>query len=112
MAVLPPSSDFAVIVAEPALTAVTLPSETMATAVLLEDHEMPLISALFGLTDAVRLCDSPSVSASVVGLIETLSTSTVATSSTREQNVKEAIIKQRKMQRVLVFLFYSPLVRP
>ena len=38
VAVLPPSTDLQVIVVEPADLAVTVPSETVATEVLLEDH--------------------------------------------------------------------------
>ena len=69
-----PSSVVTVIVAVPALTAVTFPLSTVATALSLEDHVTFLLVALDGLTVAVRVVCSPSVNSVLVTLRETLST--------------------------------------
>ena len=61
VAVLPPSSVFTVMVALPAFIAVTLPFDTEATELLLDDHVTFLFVALSGLTVAVRVSSSPSV---------------------------------------------------
>ena len=56
-----PSSVVTVIVADPALTAVTLPLDTVATEVLLLFQLTFLLVALLGLMVAVRVYSSPSV---------------------------------------------------
>lgn len=62
VAVLPPSAVLAVIVAVPALLAVTSPSEdTVATEVLFDDHVTSLLDALEGLTVVVNHVVSPTV---------------------------------------------------
>ena len=59
---MPPSFVVTVIVAEPAVLAVTVPDEeTVATEVLLDDHVTVLFVALVGNTVAVRVCVSPTV---------------------------------------------------
>ena len=66
MAILPPSSVVTVIVAVPALTAVTLPSETEATELSLLFHVTFLLVALAGLIVTVKVISSPSVSSKEV----------------------------------------------
>ena len=61
IAVLPPSSVVTIIIAEPALTAVTLPLDTVATEVLLLFQLTFLLVALLGLIVAVKVNSSPSV---------------------------------------------------
>ena len=66
-AVLPPSSVDTLMITVPALTAVTLPSVTVATAVLLLLHITFLFVASSGVTVAVRVNSSPtSISATVL----------------------------------------------
>ena len=77
VAVLLPSSVFTVMVAVPALTAVTLPSDTVATVLSLELQITFLLVALEGLTVAVRVVTSPSVR-----VTEVLSKVTFATENT------------------------------
>ena len=60
MAVLPPSSDLAVIVAVPDFIAVTMPSFTVAIEELLDDHIIFWFSAFDGEIVAVRVWLSPS----------------------------------------------------
>ncbi len=68
-----------VIVAEPAVLAVTVPSEdTVATEVLLEVHETAVFVALLGETVGVRRYVSPAVNDNDVGETETPVTATVA----------------------------------
>ena len=61
VAVLPPSAVVTVIVARPAFNAVTLPSDTEATVLSLDDQVTFLLVALSGLTVAVKVSSSPSV---------------------------------------------------
>ena len=61
VAVLPPSDVVTVMVAVPALTAVTWPPLTVATPVLEEDQLTPVLVALEGATEAVRVSLPPSV---------------------------------------------------
>ena len=74
VAVLSPSSVLTVIIAVPAFTAVTFPFSTVATSVLLELQVTFLFEALSGVTVAVRVASSPSVSS-----IEVLSSDTLST---------------------------------
>jgi hypothetical protein len=61
VAVFPPSSEVAVMMAFPGETAVTVPLLTVATEALLEVHRTVLLSAFEGETVAVRVYDSPSI---------------------------------------------------
>ena len=74
VAVLLPSSVVTVIVVVPAFKAVTLPSTTVATDVLLLFHDTFLLVALSGLTVAVKVIVSPSVNEAVVLSNDTLVT--------------------------------------
>ena len=79
VAVLLPSAVLTVIVAEPAVLAVTVPSDaTVATEVLLEDQETFLFVAVLGDTVADSLKVWPAIRDSVVGETETPVTETVA----------------------------------
>ena len=67
VAVLFPSTVLTVIVAVPTLTAVTTPElDTVATDVLFDDHVTDLFVAYEGVTVAVRVLVSPSVSTRLV----------------------------------------------
>ena len=81
---MPPSTVVTVIVAVPALTAVTTPSATVATASLLDIHVTALLVALSGVTVAVRANISPSEMVADVLSRLTLSTETVSSSLSPE----------------------------
>ena len=83
VAILPPSAVVAVITAEPAATALTVPSSsTVATEVLLLDQVTALSSAFSGITAAIRVVFSPTFKLSSVLSKETDSTWTTASSKT------------------------------
>ena len=65
------------IVAVPALTAVTTPLLTVATLVFDDDHVTFLLVALFGNTVAVNVLVCPTVNVALLSLNETLVTGTV-----------------------------------
>ena len=77
VAVLPPSSDFAVTVALQGFVPVTMPSETV-TSGLSEDHITFLFVALPGETVAMMRALSPSVNSSIDGLSVMPVTATVS----------------------------------
>ena len=77
-----PLEDFAVIVAVPAFTPLTVPLETVATLVLLDVHVTALLVAFDGETVAERVVVAPTFTLADVGLTETDVTATSCTGST------------------------------
>ena len=103
-AVLPPH--FAVTVALPDLTAVTLPLSTLATDSSDDDHVTVLSVASSGFTVAVRIADSPTARESVVlsRMIDSVFTEIVTTQSA-EQVPDLAVIVALPDFRAVIFPF-------
>ena len=110
-AVLLPSVVMTVIVADPALTAVTLPSpSTVATSVLEEDQLMDGLVALDGETVAESVSLSPSIKVTVVLLIDTLSTGTIVGSSSLHPSKEIAKIKDNVQERKFLIVIFSVII--
>ena len=117
---MPPA--VAVIVAMPSATAVTVPFSTVATASLLESHETVLSVALSGVTVAVSVSVSPTMSVALVLSKVTSSTATVVSPSpppsvvvsesqatAATPSAKISIAPTSAVQNLFNFIAYTPM---
>jgi hypothetical protein len=115
VAVLEPSEVVTVIVAEPALTAVTLPLASTVATPASEDFQLTdLLVALLGDTVAVRDSEPPSLRLTLDLLSETPATETVSGSlgSSLPQPVKDTanIVKASPADMILEMVFFIDLI--